>query len=598
MAEPFAEEVEAEFRIVEKPPQERRERLSWGVLLAYGMPSFAGTAMVIPIAIHLPKFYSDVVLVPLGFLGLAIALSRSFDALTDPFFGWLSDRTHTRIGRRRPYFALAPLPCALAFYLLWSPPEVMAAETAALWFTTTFVLYFLFHTGYVIPHYALGPELTLDYHERSRLFAVREAFVALGTLAASLAPAFLEASLGPRRAFSLLAAVFAALLVALYGWLAFRVRERREFARRESNPFVPGVRRAMRNRPFRILLATYVIASVPGAIPGTLMPYYTAYVIRPENVPLTLGLLIGVYFLSGFLFIPVWLRAARRFGKRAAWLASFVAGTTGGPLLFLLGEGDVAPLVAILAWTGSAFGAGLFLGPAIQADVIDYDELHTGKRREAQYGAFWSILPKFIVIPSAAVPITIIGALGYVPNQPVQNEEVTLAIRALFALTPAFFSLLAFPIAWRLPITERVHRRILEGIDAHARGESAEDPLTGRLVAPPRSREVDEEASWFLDHFSARELRRALERGPRAVRASAARWALLAAALCAAAAASAWAGAGDFGREPGVAAVAAVVLVGVFLSMFVFHALRLAAARRLLSSPMPAATIRAHLDGG
>ena len=64
----------------------------------------------------------------------------------------------------------------------------------------------------------------------------------------------------------------------------------------------------------------------------------------------------------------------------------------------------------------------------MQADVIDYDEFYTGKRREAQYGAFWSMLPKWVAIPSAAIPIAILASMGYVPNA-VQNPRVILAIR-------------------------------------------------------------------------------------------------------------------------------------------------------------------------
>src|SRR5882762_11677124 len=79
------------------------EKLSWRTKLIYGAPSFAGAGMLIPIFIHMPKFYADVVLVPLGYLAIAIAVARSFDALSDPLMGWISDHTHTRLGRRRPY---------------------------------------------------------------------------------------------------------------------------------------------------------------------------------------------------------------------------------------------------------------------------------------------------------------------------------------------------------------------------------------------------------------------------------------------------------------------------------------------------------------
>jgi GPH family glycoside/pentoside/hexuronide:cation symporter len=339
----------------------------------------------------------------------------------------------------------------------------------------------------------------------------------------------------------------------------------------------------------------YVVASIPGAIPGLLMPYFNQYVIQPENPDRLLMLFLFTYFASGFLFLPAWLWAARRFGKTPTWLASFFMGITGGVAMFFLGKGDVLGLFVLIAWAGASFGAGLFLAPAIQADVIDYDELHSGKRREAQYMAFWGLVPKFIVIPSASIPLAILAWLGYVPNVE-QTPRVTLAIRAIFALTPAFFSTLAFFIAWRFPITEKIHREILVGIDKHARGEPALDPLTGQVIPPPGAKRVDEETGWFLDHFSRGELERVLRRGPRSVL----RDVLLAAmvALAIAVALAGWAARDLFATvdgTPGPLAVLAIVAAGFSFTAFIFHVFRIRPALRLRARAVSRDTLRAHL---
>jgi len=573
----------------------RSERVSLGLALVYGAPSFAGAAMTIPIAIHMTKFYSDVVLAPLGLLGIAIAVARALDAISDPVVGFLSDRTRTRWGRRRPWLVLAAPLAGLFFWMLFTPPADLDGRSAALWCAVTFVLYSVFHTAYAIPHYALGPELTLDYHERSRLFGIREGFSILGTIVASVAPLMLLAVYpDERRVFSEMALGFGVVLVVLFTLLGVVVRERRDFYEREPSPLVPGVRRALRNRPFRILLLTYVVASIPAAIPGTLMPYFNEYVIRPENPAKWLGIFLGTYFGAGFLCLPLWVMAARRFGKQPTWLASFAMGITGGAAMFFTGPGDEKTVLGLIAWAGSAFGAGLFLGPAIQADVIDYDELHTGKRREAQYAAFWSILPKFVLIPSAAIPIAFLGSIGYRPNV-VQTPEVVLAIKVLFALTPALFSLFAFFIAWRLPIDEAKHRAILAGIEAHGRGESATDPLTGRLVAPQKSRAVPEDTAWFLDHFSAGEIRRALASGPSHLPRDVLRAASLCLALALLCVGFVWRQTSDLASQPGALSVIAVVTAGGALSGAGFHLLRLRPARELARRGIPDAVLKQHL---
>jgi GPH family glycoside/pentoside/hexuronide:cation symporter len=462
------------------------------------------------------------------------------------------------------------------------------------------MLFFVLNMLYGLPHAALGPELTLDYHERSALFSVREGFALLGTLVAAVVPGILIAQTGDERsAYAQMALTYAALMIALYWLLVLRVRERPDFVARESNPLVPGVRRSLRNRPFAVLFLCYVVASIPGAIPGLLMPYFSRYVLNPPPIDAAvangwLSTFLAAYFLSGLLCLPLWLALAKRIGKLNAWLTSFLMGITGGLALFLLGPGDNIACLAIIVWAGSSFGAGLFLPPAIQADVIDYDELYTGKRREAQYLALWGLVPKFIVIPSASLPLALLAWLGYQPNV-AQSESVTLAIRAVFALTPSAFSIAAFFIAWRFPIDETVHRSILAGIEAHRRGENALDPLTGRELAPPNSRAVDEDTGWFLDYFSHGELTRVLRRGARGALVDVLRVAALALAIALGLAYWVALDLASTGGNPGPIAVIAIVVAGFALTVFVFHLSRIRPALRLRTSAISDETIRAHL---
>ena len=571
------------------------ERLPLKIKLLYGAPSFAGAAMIIPIFIHMPKFYADVVLVPLGFLAMAIAIARSLDALSDPLMGWISDHTHTRLGRRRPYMLLGAPLCGIAFFCLLNPPRSLSGHSAAIWFGVTFILYFVFHTVYVLPHYALGAELTQNYHERSSLFAWRESFSILGTIVAAAAPGIMMKGLhlDERQAFFRLGIFFGALVSVLYPLLVFTVKERADFVVRESNPLVPGVRRALRNRPFAILLASYVVASISGAIPATMMPFFNAYVIRPPDPTVWLSKLLVGYFLSGFISLPMWVAIARRVGKLNAFLASFFLGVSGGGAMFLLGPGDTWLLLVLICWAGLGFGAGLFLTPSMQADVIDYDEFYTGKRREAQYTAFWSMLPKFVAIPSAAIPIAVLASLGYIPNA-VQAPRVVFAIRAIFALTPAVCSTLSFLIARRFPITEAIHSTILEGIERHERGQAAFDPMTGLMVAAPKAGR-DEGVGWFLDYFSTSELKRYLARGASQPVRDVLTVAAMSIGVSILSVIYVLNRVSSLRSDPGAMTSLIVVTAGLAFAIFVFHLMRLGPARRLAAGEVPADVIRAHL---
>jgi GPH family glycoside/pentoside/hexuronide:cation symporter len=571
-------------------------RLPIGVKVAYGAPNFAGAGMAIPIAIHMSIFYSDTVLVPLGYIALAVAVARALDAITVPLMGWITDRTKTRWGRRRPWMLVGAPLCALSFIALFSPPLGITTSQAAAWFSVTFVFYFLFHTMYSIPHYGLGPELTLDYKERSSLFGWMEGFTVLGTVVAASAPAVLIPMLGGARAgYAALAIGMGTMLTLLYVWQCIRIRERPDFYKRSPNPLVPGVRRVMRNRPFRILLAVYLAGSITAAIPGLLMPFYTKYILQPENPDLWIGIFLVTYFGAGFLLLPFWIGLTRRWGKKQVYLFTFPVGITASFLFFFLGKGDLWPCFWILLWAGSVFGVRLFLGPSMQADVIDYDELHTGKRREAQYGALWALMAKFTMIPSASVPLAILAVVGFTPNVE-QSDGVQLALRAIYAFGPASMGTLAFAIAVFFPIKEDVHRRIIEGIQAHQRGEAALDPLTGRVVPPPSDRGLDEESGWFLDHFSRRELERYLERGSGVLMRGALVAVALSLVIAAAAANLVVVNLGDLAARPGLTTVFEVVLAGFALTAALYHALRVRAARRMGRAPVPAEVVRAHLE--
>jgi GPH family glycoside/pentoside/hexuronide:cation symporter len=573
------------------------EHLSLAAKLLYGAPALAAGAMAIPMLINMPKFYADVVAVPLGYLAVAIAATRCLDAIIDPSIGLISDHTHSRWGRRRPYiFIGAPLG-GLAFWALMSPPAHLKGNGGVVWFTVTSILCSLFLTIALLPHYALGSELSLDYNERNSLFGARESFGVLGTIIAAAAPGLLmqRFSWTDRQVFFRLGIAFTIALTALCWLMVAFVHERPDFVARESNPLVPGIRRALRNRPFRILLASYVAASIGGGMGPILLPFFVAYVLQPAQPMLWLSINLLVFFGTGILFIPFGVALARRFGKLRTLIACYVVGISGGIMTFLfVGKGDTTLFLILVVLGAMSFGASVFLPASMQAEVIDYDELYTGRRREAQYAGFWSILPKLAAIPSAAIPLALLATLGYAPNA-VQTPQVTTAIRLLYTLAPVFTAVVSLAIVCWFPINGVNHAAILDGIQRHQRGENAADPLTGGEIPPPGARGADEATGWFLDNFSQRELRRFLDHGsqtpPSDVRRAATFWI----AVCVIAGWFALRRMGAINADPGAATSLAVVASGFALTLFLFHLVRIGPARRLASGAISNAVVRAHL---
>jgi GPH family glycoside/pentoside/hexuronide:cation symporter len=460
-------------------------RLPASLRLAYGAPAFALAVVGIPVYVYLPKFYSDVVGVPIAAMGWLLLAARLFDAVTDPLIGHLSDRTATPWGRRRPYIAGGALFLATALLFLFIPPAGLGPGAAGLWFGAGIFFLFLFWTLVAVPYESLGPELTFDYDARTRLFALRDGLLIAGTLAAAASPAIATAALGlvpgpadERRRFFWIAAVYAPLLVLTCIWCATVVRERVRGPAAPARSLLRGLTATLSNRPFMVLLAAYTISAVGSNLPATLILYYVEYVLHSPRA----DLFLLIYFVTGILCLPAWVRVADRVGKRTAWLAAMAVNTGIFAGVFFLGPGDEMLYGVLVAGSGVGFGATLAIPSAIQADVIDYDELVTGERREGQYIGFWSVAKKLAAAVGVGTGLAVLGAAGYQPNQ-AQGEPVVLALRVLYALVPCLCNLLAIGVALAYPISGPVHAAIREAIAERTAGRPARDPL--RPDAPP-----------------------------------------------------------------------------------------------------------------
>ena len=228
----------------------------------------------------------------------------------------------------------------------------------------------------------------------------------------------------------------------------------------------------LRNRPFAILLASYTIAAFGSNLPATLILYYVEYVLESELAELFLLL----YFVTGVVFLPAWVALSRRIGKKPAWIGAMAINTGAFLGVFFLGAGD-APLYGVLVvLSGIGFGATLALPSAMQADVIDYDELLDGRRREGQYIGVWNIAKKFAAALGVGAALSILGAVGYQPNVE-QTPQVKFALRMLYAGVPSLLNLLAIVVALAYPIDRGRHRQILEAIEARRSGHPVLDPL-------------------------------------------------------------------------------------------------------------------------
>ena len=438
--------------MAESPASTRRTGLPLSAALAYGSGNFAFALLGLVVAVNLQFFYTDYVGLSAGLVSWSLLFARLFDGVTDPLMGYLSDRTHTRIGRRRPFILGAALPLGISFYFLFSPPDLGdPAEHQATLLAYMLVLYittYAIWTIGAIPYFSLGAELTDDYQERTRIIAVREGWALAGLLAATILPAWLIHVFGGRTGYGFMGGILGvgtSFFLLASGGL---VRERAEFQGRPSLGPYAGWIATLRNPHFRHILLPFALSAIAGAVPAVLVIYISVYVIgtpewwaqaMPGWLP-TWSYYLLVYFSSGILSLPLWNAMVGRVGKRATWGTAIALATLTSSACFWLDEGRVAYFTVLLVFGGMSFGNYISLPASIVADLIDYDEVQTGRRREASYFAIWAFATKFGSAFTGFAALQVLEQVGYIPGVP-QTETVKTWMVWMYSWFPAAFYL-------------------------------------------------------------------------------------------------------------------------------------------------------------
>ena len=443
------------------------ERLPLGTIAVYSMPPLGLGFMFMLVSLLLLKFSTDVLLIAPAAMGTIFMVSRLWDAVSDPLAGYFSDRTSSRFGRRRPFMAASALPIGLTFWMMWSPPASLEGGMLVAWMAVAVLGFYSAMTLMIVPHTSLGAELTTSYHDRTRVFGVRQVGWNLGTFATLFAMYAFTRTADQRALAQELAFGAAAITTALIFYSVWRLRERTEFAGRGgTNPYA-AFADVVRNPHARLLLFVFFIESMGGATVGVLTIYFSEYVL---NTPGWTVWYIGAYFAAATISIPIWVPLSKRTGKKRLWFLSMIGTALGFGSCFLLTEGQTWPLVGIAALLGMAGGCGNVVGPSIQADIIDWDEHATGQRKEGAYFAAWNFVYKSATGITLGLTGLVLQAAGFEPNT-AQSEGSRLAIRSLYALFPLVCYAIGAILFLRFSFNESEYAAVRRAIDTRSSSE-------------------------------------------------------------------------------------------------------------------------------
>ena len=399
--------------------------LGMKTILAYGLGDIYGGGAFMIVGMLFLFYLTEVVGLSPILAGLVFGIGKVWDAVSDPLMGYISDNTRSRLGRRRVYFLAGIIPMTLSFVVLWIPVQFHSQALLFLYYSAAYVLFATVFTMVMIPYSALAAELSPDYRVRNRLSGSRIFFSGFSSLLAATIPKIIIDASPARPAagyvtMSVLFGIFFALpwLIVFFGTKEDTVLQTQTVSRNFMREFLS----IFRNHSFRIHIVMYVcVYSAMDFLMALFSYYLTYYLRRPGLYSVAMGTLMVVQLAM----IVVYVYIANSKGKRFAyimgavlWLAGMLATITLGP------SSPVVALVLVCALMGLGTSAGVFIPYAILPNVIDVDELMTG--RQAIWRLFRFDDPDQEADTGSVVMPTIgffLQVIGFVPNA-VQTPQV------------------------------------------------------------------------------------------------------------------------------------------------------------------------------
>jgi GPH family glycoside/pentoside/hexuronide:cation symporter len=442
------------------------QKLSRMTKVIYGSGDIGFSLTTTIVAAYFLIFLTDVVGIRPAVAGIAILVGRTWDYFNDPIIGHISDRTRSRWGRRRPFLLFGALPFALAFMLMWFKPPWDNWVAITAYYAVAYVLFDTAATFVYMPYYALTPELTEDYDERTSLTSYRMFYSIVGSLLAFTIPMMIIGKFSPENASNvLLMGIIFGLVSAVPLWLVFAyTREKEEFIEQAQPSFKDSLNAAFKNKPFVFGAVIYLITWVSFDILQTVLLYFIKFVMGRETDS---DLIMGVIFIVAIFALPFWEWTSRKLNKRKAYAIGIAFWAVVQVVLINLNSSSPLTLILFLCGlAGIGVGAAHVLPWSIIPDAIEWDEYQTGERHEGMFYSLITLMQK--IASSIAIPLTAVflDLTHYVSNSPVQPESALLGIRILVGPIPAALLIIGIVFALKYPLSREEFTRVVKELDA------------------------------------------------------------------------------------------------------------------------------------
>ena len=415
------------------------------------------------------------------YVAIILMALRLWDGILDPIMGWISDNTRTRWGRRRPFILIGSILAGLFYPLIWWFPHDLSDVQLMLWVIGFGILFYSCFTVWAIPYQSLLMEMTPDYNERTRVTAYRSILQTLAGLLngwiwwISLRQIF-AGDADPSAAHGMrYISIAIGIIIIVFGVIpALFVKERYYesdvIQKQKKIKLVQSFKETFSNKPFIVLvLVTFFFLMGQSIFDGYGRYVGTFYVLEGNKDLGSMFAGYGTFIYTAFslLFIPVFRKLSEKIGKNVvlmiaigiviiAYGSTWWTFTPSNPWLMLLSN----------VFIGAGY-AGLWLMlPSMQVDVVDYDEVKTGERREGSFASIYSWVLKLSFMAGFLVSGPLLEVTGFkIHLEANQPEYVFTNMRVGFFLIPLISLIVAFVMLQYFPITAKKAAQIRERLE-------------------------------------------------------------------------------------------------------------------------------------
>jgi GPH family glycoside/pentoside/hexuronide:cation symporter len=457
----------------------RAIKLSFGYKVIWGIAAL-GTSLISGVfGALLPIFYQDYLGLSARWIALASAIYAIWNALNDPIFGYISDNTRTKRGRRIPYMRYTAPFLAATFILVWLAPQHAGDFSLFLWMLVSMVLYDGCYTMIGLVYSALLPEVSESDTERNHLQISSSLFGLLGTLLGFIIPDMFRPKVGAAPSFFPLQ--IAMVVVGVTGMLliiatTFKVKERLEFTQVDKPlKLKDQIKFTFTSKSFLILAAqNFMSILVSSLVTGSLF-YLADYVMKMNMI-----VLLAFIFVPLIGGVPITNIIRKKLGLlRAQQLLLLIAGV--GLIGVTFVPTALVPVCLILA--GFGLSGPQTLTNILFAQVADEDELRSGVRREGAFFGINALITKPAQSLAIALPPFVLEATHFVTREANNNAiflnqpiSAVLGIKAFVGLIPGVAMLLGALILFWFPLRgERLEKMQHDLLELHARKKAQFD---------------------------------------------------------------------------------------------------------------------------